>query len=108
MCNECCWVGCKDRKRCYEAVSRKNLEENSLEHHCTAPDINHGYRFSKAMTNPGFIGIDAIQNIYLPMGFSNFKIEGRSLGSALILEIFALLHDKARVPITCQGRNISG
>ena len=27
-----------------------------------------------------------IQNIYLPMGFSNFKIEGRGLGSALILE----------------------
>ena len=86
LCNECCWFGCKDRRRCYEAVSRKNLGENSLEHHCTAPDINHGYRFSKAMTNPGFIGIDAIQNIYLPMGFSNFKIEGRSLGSALILE----------------------
>lgn len=86
LCNECCWFDCKDRKRCYEAVSRKNLGENSLEHHCTAPDINHGYRFSKAMTNPGFIGIDAIQNIYLPMGFSNFKIEGRSLGSALILE----------------------
>ena len=27
-----------------------------------------------------------IQNIYLPMGFSHFKIEGRGLGSALILE----------------------
>ena len=26
------------------------------------------------------------QDIYLPMGFSNFKIEGRGLGSALILE----------------------
>ena len=38
------------------------------------------------MKNPGFIGIDAIQNVYLPMGFSNFKIEGRGLGSALILE----------------------
>ena len=38
------------------------------------------------MTNPGFIGIRDIQHIYLPMGFSNFKIEGRSLGSALILE----------------------
>ena len=38
------------------------------------------------MTNPGFIGIDDIKNIYLPMGFSNFKIEGRGLGSALILE----------------------
>lgn len=23
---------------------------------------------------------------YLPMGFSNFKIEGRSLGSAVVLE----------------------
>lgn len=38
------------------------------------------------MTNPGFIGIQDIQNRYLPMGFSNFKIEGRGLGSAMILE----------------------
>ncbi len=38
------------------------------------------------MENPGFIGIDQILNTYLPMGFSNFKIEGRGLGSALILE----------------------
>ena len=85
LCNECCWFGCTDRKACYETVSRKNLGENK-EHHCTAPDSDQGYRFSKAMKNPGFIGIDAIQNVYLPMGFSNFKIEGRGLGSALILE----------------------
>ena len=38
------------------------------------------------MNNPGFIGIEDIQNIYLPNGFSQFKIEGRSLGSAVILE----------------------
>ena len=38
------------------------------------------------MTNPGFISVDDIKNIYLPMGFTNFKIEGRGLGSALILE----------------------
>ena len=38
------------------------------------------------MKSPAFIGIDDIQKIYLPMGFTNFKIEGRSLGSALILE----------------------
>lgn len=42
--------------------------------------------FSRAMENPGFIGIGDIQRVYLPMGFSNFKIEGRGLGSALILE----------------------
>ena len=86
LCNECCWYGCTDRKRCYEAVSRKNLGEDGPEHHCTAPEAADGYRFSKAMTNPGFIGIQAIQNTYLPMGFSNFKIEGRGLGSALVLE----------------------
>ena len=86
LCNECCWFGCKDRRTCYEAVSRKNLGETAPEHHCKAPDAKYGYRFSRAMENPGFIGIEDIQNTYLPMGFSNFKIEGRGLGSALILE----------------------
>lgn len=86
LCNECCWFGCRDRKRCYEAVSRKNLGEGGGEHYCVAPDAEDGYLFSKAMANPGFIGTDAIKNIYLPMGFSQFKLEGRGLGSALILE----------------------
>lgn len=86
LCNECCDFGCRERKACYEAVSRKNLGECGHEHRCAAPDAGGGYRFSKAMANPGFIGIDEIQNVYLPMGFSQFKIEGRGLGSALILE----------------------
>ena len=86
LCNECCWFGCKDRKTCYESVSRKNLGNPAPEFHCASPDGGNGYRFSKAMENPGFISIDDIQNIYMPMGFSNFKIEGRGLGSALILE----------------------
>ena len=38
------------------------------------------------MENPGFIGVADIQRTYLPMGFENFKIEGRELGSALVLE----------------------
>lgn len=38
------------------------------------------------MANPGFIGIKAIRDTYLPRGFTQFKIEGRGLGSALILE----------------------
>ena len=85
LCNECCWFSCQDRKACYEDVSRMALGENS-DHRCTSPNAADGYRFSKAMENPGFIGIDDIRNIYLPMGFSNFKIEGRSLGSAIVLE----------------------
>ena len=113
LCNECCYFGCTDRRACYEDVSRRILGEaekdydstgserrqteaeeglgdeaadEKHEHECTAPDHDGGYRFSKAMLNPGFIGIDDIRNIYMPMGYMNFKIEGRGLGSALILE----------------------
>ena len=94
LCNECCWFGCTDRKRCYETVRRMNLGEVCPEHRCAAPDADGGYRFSKAMKNPGFIGVRDIEDIYLPMGFSQFKIEGRSLGSALVLEF--LLHYMTR------------
>ncbi|MBO5556916.1 MAG: hypothetical protein J5927_06995 [Oscillospiraceae bacterium] len=86
LCNECCWFACPDRKACYETVSRKNLGEDCPEHVCASPEASRGYRFSAAMENPGFIGIGAIRETYLSQGFSQFKIEGRSLGSALILE----------------------
>ena len=86
LCNECCWFGCFDRKNCYENVSRKSLGEDVEDHVCVSPTAARGYRFSDAMKNPGFIGIDDIQNTYLPSGFSHFKIEGRSLGSAVVLE----------------------
>jgi len=86
LCNECCYIGCGERKRCYENVSRKNLGEAVEDFHCTAPGGKEGYRFSKAMQSPAFIGVDDILGTYLPMGFSQFKIEGRGLGSALILE----------------------
>ncbi len=86
LCNECCSFGCKNRKACYESVSRLNLGERGEEHRCSAPDAEEGYVFSKAMKNPGFLSTEEIREEYLPMGFSNFKIEGRGLGSALILE----------------------
>ena len=86
LCNECCDFNCKARKECYENVSRKNLGIDVPDHKCASPDSAGGYRFSRAMRNPAFIGIGDIQETYLPMGFSNFKIEGRGLGSAMVLE----------------------
>lgn len=86
LCNECCWTGCRERKACYENVSRRNLGEDCPEHVCKSPGGKDGYVFSNAMKNPAFIGTGEIKNIYLPLGFSNFKIEGRGLGSAMILE----------------------
>ena len=101
LCNECCWFDCYDRAACYENVSRKCLGENCPDHICVAPDGEQGYRFSKAMQTPGFIGIDDIQNTYLPMGFSHFKIEGRGLGSALILEflLYYMVKPKYHLPV---------
>ena len=86
LCNECCRFDCPDRQECYENVSRKNLGEDCADHACTSPDAERGYRFSDAMKNPGFIGTGDIREIYLPGGFSHFKIEGRNLGSAVVLE----------------------
>ena len=90
LCNECCWFDCPGRRACYENVSRKNLGEDVPDHACCSPTARRGYRFSDAMENPGFIGVDDIRSVYLPRGFSHFKIEGRSLGSAVVLEF--LLH----------------
>ena len=87
LCNECCSFNCHDRKKCYENVSRKSLGEECKDHICVSPNASRGYRFSDAMENPGFIGTEDIINTYMPMGFTNFKIEGRSLGSAVILEM---------------------
>lgn len=86
LCNECCVFGCKSRKRCYESVSRKSLGVSDG-FVCPNAGDNEGYLFSKAMENKGFIGIREIKDVYMPMGFSNFKIEGRSLGSALVFEM---------------------
>ena len=86
LCNECCDISCAKRRECYENVSRRILGEDCAEHICASPAGSDGYVFSKAMENPAFISVDDIREIYLPNGFSNFKIEGRGLGSALLLE----------------------
>ena len=104
LCNECCSPDCKVRKLCYENVSHKNLGEECPEHHCTSLDDGVGYSFSRAMTNPTFISINDIKNIYLPMGFSNFKIEGRGLGSALILEFLLYYMTKPEYQINLREK----
>ena len=100
LCNECCFVGCTDRKACYENVSRKSLGENCPDHRCAALGASEGYRFSKAMKSPMFIGVEDIKNTYLPKGFTNFKIEGRGLGSAVILEFLLYYTTKPEYQMT--------
>lgn len=53
LCNECCWFGCRDRKACYEDVSRKNLGEDGEEHRCTAPKCKGRLSFFKSNDKSG-------------------------------------------------------
>ena len=71
-------------------MSRKNLGERDDGHRCAGGE----YKFSRAMRSPAFIGVGDIVGKYVPMGFSNFKIEGRGLGSAVLLEF--ILHYMTR------------
>lgn len=100
LCNECCSFDCPARKECYESVSRKNLGEDTEEHRCVSPNAKRGYRFSDAMKNPAFIGLREIREFYLPAGFSHFKIEGRGLGSAVVLEFLLYYMTKPEYQLT--------
>lgn len=104
LCNECCWTGCKERKLCYENVSRKNLGEDCSDFVCRSPESNEGYMFSNAMKNPSFISVKDITETYLSSGFTNFKIEGRSLGSALILEFLLYYMTKPEYAINVREK----
>ena len=44
--------------------------------------------------------MDDIKNVYLPMEFTNFKIEGRG-SQCFDFGIPTILHDKAGVPNQC-------
>ena len=99
LCNECCFYGCRDRKRCYEAVSRKNLGEDDPDHCCTAPGAGEGYRFSRAMKNPGFIRQKRSGTSIFPWAFLILRSKAGDWASALVLELASLLHDQAGIPI---------
>lgn len=106
LCNECCYFGCKDRKECYEAVSRRNLGEEP-DFSCTSPGAEEGYRFSKAMKNPGFISVEDIQKIYLPMGFPIIRSRAGDWAVHWFWN-FTVLYDETGVPAAGQRRNLSG
>ena len=50
------------------------------------------------------ISVENIKNVYLPMGFTNFKIEGRGLGSALVLEFLLYYMTKPEYQINVREK----
>lgn len=85
LCDESCMPKCPVRKQSYERISRGSLFMDEGEFVCSDKRkfIKH---FSRIQKNKTFISRNAIEEKYLPLGFSNFKLEGREYGESRLLE----------------------
>ena len=75
LCNPVCSPHCKRRAEHYENISKCQLENSVSDFIC---EDSTKLFWTVKEENPNFISNEDIRNIYLPMGFYNFKIEGRT------------------------------
>ncbi len=108
LCNECCWVGCRDRKRCYENVSRKNLGEDCPDHICTAPGAGGGLPFLEGDGEPQFHRRGGHPEDLPFDGIFQLQDRGTGAWQRLGAGISALLYGKAGVPAARPGSHLSG
>ena len=76
LCNAVCKPDCPRRMEHYRAISQAQLENDSRYMFDCKDACKWFWQVKKE--NPTFISVEDINNIYLPMGFSNFKLEGRA------------------------------
>ena len=103
LCNECCWPGCKDRKLCYETVSRKNLGEACPEHVCTA-----GLPLFQSNAEPGVYRDGGDLQDLPAHGLFPFQDRRQRPWQRADPGISAVLHDKAGISAASAGGNLSG
>jgi hypothetical protein len=98
LCNAVCQSGCPRRQYHYEVISQCQLDfdKKKLE--------NFGCQYTRednldgAKKNSNFISPEDINNIYLPMGFKNFKLEGRTMHPLDFIEVllYYLIKDECK------------
>lgn len=74
LCNPVCNPKCKNRKEHYENIGYCQLYNSEKLMVCE----DAAKPFWLVQKNINFISSEDIQNIYVPMGYSNFKLEGRT------------------------------
>lgn len=87
LCNAVCQGHCKRRQKHYEIISQCQLdfdEEKLSKFDCPYTREDN---LNSAKKNSNFISIQDINNIYLPMGFKNFKLEGRTMHPLDLIEM---------------------
>ncbi len=92
LCNPVCPPGCVKRLEHYTNISKAQLNFSELAMECE----NAGRSFWGMQQNSNFISNSDIENKYFPMGFSNFKLEGRSSSPLDLVDIlvYYLIKDK--------------
>lgn len=85
LCNPICGAKCAFRSKHYEQISQAQLEfsEDSSKPPCSYVQNDTLWT---AMKQKNFISPEDINDIYLPMGFSNFKLEGRTASPLDLIE----------------------
>lgn len=93
--NACCTPNCKRRKEHYEFVGEYQIK---ITEHMKHPDEPFDFRdfecpqmgmaLYQTIDYPTHISPKDIYNRYVPMGYENFKIEGRSVPDINILEAY--------------------
>lgn len=107
LCNECCWVGCRDRKRCYENVSRKISAK-------PAPNTSVPHRVRRKATasrrrwKSGVYRHQGHSGCLYADGIFQLQDRGPGTGQCAGTGISALLHDKTGIPAACPGSHLSG
>ena len=85
LCNAVCKPNCPVRLKHYQDISKAQLENDWRYLYSCDDSIKWFWQVKKE--NESFISIEDINNTYLPMGFSNFKLEGRTANSMDWVEI---------------------
>lgn len=96
--NSCCIPNCPRRGEHYRFISKQ--ERTALENRKLPPEMQkklpiwrceYGEKnsLSKYKKYPTHVSPDDIWNKYVPMGFTNFKIEGRTASIFLMIETYA-------------------
>lgn len=97
LCNPVCSPRCKRREDHYRRISECQLNFEPIDFPCVDADRN----FFQAMKQQNFISAEDIENVYLPMGFNHFKLEGRTTYFLDLVEIilYYLIKEEHRMEL---------
>lgn len=83
LCNAICPSGCPNRKKHYDLNSRYVL--NAGKHYNIQCSIDKCVMHPDTLKYPNNISPNEIEEYYEPLGFKNFKLEGRTLQDSAVL-----------------------